>query len=262
MILDDLAASTKARIERQKKEIPLVNLRRQAEAMEKNTGFPFYHALKTEGLSFICEVKKASPSKGIIAGDFPYLDIAREYEEAGACAISVLTEPERFLGQDVYLEEIARQVCIPVLRKDFTIDPYMIYQAKILGASAVLLICSLLSEAQTKEYLDLAHELGLSALVEAHTEEEVIQALKAGAEIIGVNNRNLKDFSVDIMNSIRLRPLVPTSLVFVSESGIQKEKDIQLLKEHGVDAVLIGEAFMRSQNKEAMLKTFKKSKPQ
>lgn len=257
MIIDDLAAGTKARIARQMKELPLHELRRQAEAMERDTGFPFYQALRAEGLSFICEVKKASPSKGMIAEDFPYLEIARTYEEAGASAISVLTEPERFLGKDEYLNEIARQVRIPVLRKDFTIDPYMIYQAKVLGASAVLLLCCILSREQTKAYLELAHELGLSALVEVHTEEEVYQALDAGAGIIGVNNRNLKDFSVDRMNSVRLRPFVPPSVVFVAESGIRDEEDIQFLEDHGADAVLIGEALMRSQNKEKMMKRLK-----
>lgn len=257
MILEDLAAGTKARVQQQMKELPLAKLRRQAEAMEKDTGFPFYRALKAEGISFICEVKKASPSKGVIAEEFPYLEIAEAYEKAGASAISVLTEPERFLGKDAYLEEIARQVRIPVLRKDFTIDPYMIYQAKVFGASAVLLICSILSREQTKEYLELAHELGLSALVEAHTKDEVYQALDAGAGIIGVNNRNLKDFSVDMTNSIRLRPLVPSSVIFVSESGIRSQEDIQLLADNGVDAVLIGEAFMRSPNKAMMMKNLR-----
>lgn len=253
MILEDLAARTKARIERQKQDIPLKQLEKQAKAMGRDEGFPFYQALKAEGISLIGEVKKASPSRGIIASDFPYLEIAREYEEAKASAISVLTEPEQFLGKDVYLKEIAQTVKIPVLRKDFTIDPYMIYQAKVLGASAVLLICSILSRRQTKEYLELAHELGLSALVEAHTREEVFQALEAGARIIGVNNRNLQDFTVDVSNSLRLRPLVPPSVLFVSESGIKTQEDIRLLKEHGVDAVLIGESLMCSQNRKEML---------
>lgn len=253
MILDDLAAGTKARIERQKEKIPLKQLQKQVEAMGWESGFSFYKALKDEGMSFICEVKKASPSKGVIAESFPYLEIAREYEAAGASAISVLTEPERFLGRDEYLTKIARKVKIPVLRKDFTIDPYMIYQAKLLGASALLLICSILSREQTKEYLKLTHELGMSALVEVHTEKEVDQALEAGAEIIGVNNRNLQDFSVDVSNSLRLRPLVPPSVVFVAESGIKTREDIRILAENGVDAVLIGETLMLSRDKKESL---------
>ncbi len=257
MILDDLAAGTKARIERQKEKIPLKQLQKQAEAMGGESGFSFYKALKDEGMSFICEVKKASPSKGVIVESFPYLEIAREYEAAGASAISVLTEPERFLGRDEYLTEIAKEVKVPVLRKDFTIDPYMIYQAKVLGASAVLLICRILSREQTKEYLKLTHELGMSALVEVHSEKEVDQALEAGAEIIGVNNRNLQDFSVDVSNSLRLRPLVPPSVVFVAESGIKTREDIRILDENGVDAVLIGETLMRSRDKKESLDRLK-----
>lgn len=255
MILDELAAGTRRRIERQKKQIPSAALRERAEAMakEKDAGFPFEQALRREGLSFICEVKKASPSKGVIAADFPYLRIAEEYEAAGASAISVLTEPERFFGQDRYLEEIAEKVHIPVLRKDFTVDEYMIYQAKVLGASAILLICSILSREQLKEYRKLADQLGLSALVEAHTEEEVGQALEAGARIVGVNNRNLKDFTVDVMNSVRLRPMVPKDVIFVSESGIRTPEDTRRLYENGTDAVLIGETLMRSPNKKEML---------
>lgn len=255
MILDELAAGTRVRIEGQKKEIPLEAMREQAEAMakEQESGFPFEQALRQKGLSFICEVKKASPSKGVIAADFPYLQIAKEYEEAGAAAISVLTEPDRFLGRDRYLKEIAEAVSIPVLRKDFTVDEYMIYQAKVLGASAVLLICSILSREQLKEYQELADHLGLSALVEAHTEEEIRQALEAGARIVGVNNRNLKDFTVDVMNSVRLRQLVPRDIVFVSESGIRTPEDTRRLYENGTDAVLIGETFMRSPDKKAML---------
>lgn len=258
MILDELAASARARVERQKRELPLTELRRMAEGMEKDTGFPFYQALRAEGLSFICEVKKASPSKGVITREFLYKEIAGEYERAGASAISVLTEPERFLGEDRYLEEIAAQVSIPVLRKDFTVDPYMIYQAKVMGASAVLLICAILDGQELGEYLALAHELGLSALVEAHSEEEVSRALKAGAGIVGVNNRNLQDFTVDVRHSIRLRPLVPPSVLFVSESGIKTEDDIRMLYDNGTDAVLIGETLMRSGDKGGLLRRWKK----
>ncbi len=209
--------------------------------------------MSSPGISFICEVKKASPSKGIIAEEFPYLKIAQEYEDAGAAAISVLTEPYYFLGCDRYLEEIAKNVSIPVLRKDFTVDAYQIYEARAIGASAVLLICALLEEGELKEYLEIAHSLGLSALVEAHTEEEIQMALRCGSGIIGVNNRNLKNFQVDISLSSRLRSKVPEDVLFVSESGIRTGQDMARLREAKVDAVLIGETLMRSEDKKKEL---------
>ena len=215
----------------------------------------FYQALKKEGMSYICEVKKASPSKGLIAPDFPYVEIAKEYEAAGASAISCLTEPFYFQGSDRYLEEITAAVNIPVLRKDFTVDEYMIYQAKAFGASAVLLICAILDDVQLREYRQLAESLGLDALVEAHDEREVERALEAGAKIVGVNNRDLRTFRVDMNNSIRLRNLAPAEVVFVSESGIRTSADINLLYDNRVDAVLIGETLMRSPDKKAMLET-------
>ena len=203
-------------------------------------------------IKFICEIKKASPSKGLISKNFSYLQIAREYEAAGAAAISCLTEPFFFQGADQYLREIARAVKIPVLRKDFTVDEYMIYEAKILGASAILLICSVLDETRLKDYLELAHSLGLSALVETHDEKEIEMALRSGAEIIGVNNRNLQTFEVDIENSARLRKLVPKENIFVSESGVKTPDDIERLKKNGTNAVLIGEAFMKSSDKKRL----------
>ena len=215
--------------------------------------YPFERALSGKGLSIISEVKKASPSKGVIADDFPYLDIAKEYESAGADAISCLTEPDRFKGSDEYLKEIVREVSIPVLRKDFTVDPYMIYQAKLMGASAVLLIAAILSDEELRSYSEIADTLGLSSLFEAHDAEEVKRCLNAGARIVGVNNRNLKDFTVDITNSVRLRELVPSDVIFVSESGIEKPSDVKILKENGTDAVLIGEMLMRSSNKTALI---------
>lgn len=221
--------------------------------MDANTGFPFREALSGDEISFICEVKRASPSKGLIAPDFPYLDIARDYERAGASAISCLTEPFWFKGRDEYLAEISNAVTIPVLRKDFTVDEYMIYQAKTLGASAVLLICSILSKEQLSEYLGIAHSLGLSALVEAHDDGEVRTALSVGAGIIGVNNRDLRTFTVDINNSARLRKLVPPEVLFVSESGIKTAADIEALRSNGTNAVLIGETLMRSPDKKAAL---------
>ena len=215
--------------------------------------------LKPKGLAFICECKKASPSKGIIAEDFPYLDIAKQYELAGADAISVLTEPKYFLGRNEYLREIAHTVKIPVLRKDFVIDEYIIYEAKTLGADAVLLICSLLGEETLKEYIDLCDSLGLSALVEAHDESEVYSVLNAGARIIGVNNRNLKDFSVDTGNSAKLRALIPEGVIFVSESGVKTPEDVRKIRESGADAVLIGEALMRADDKRAVLESFRRA---
>jgi indole-3-glycerol phosphate synthase len=253
MILDEIAVKSIQRVEEWKKEMPLSEVRRRAEALPVSGEFPFEQALRNAGLTFICEVKKASPSKGVIAEDFPYLKIAKEYEAAGAGAISCLTEPYYFQGKKKYLKEIAAAVKIPVLRKDFTVDPYMIYEAKLLGASAVLLICAILTDEQLKEYLEIAHSLGLSALVEAHTEQEVERAVKAGARIVGVNNRDLKTFKVDVNTSIRLRKLVPDDCVYVSESGIRTPEDIARLYENGTNGVLIGETLMRAEDKKAML---------
>ena len=219
-------------------------------SMNADTGYPFEKALGAPGISFICEVKKASPSKGVIAAEFPYLSVAREYEAAGAAAISCLTEPDFFLGSDEYLREIAAAVKIPVLRK----DPYMIYEAKVLGASAVLLICAILSDSELLEYGKIARALGLSALVEAHDEREVERALRVEHGIVGVNNRDLKTFTVDCNNSVRLRKMVPDDRLFVSESGIRTAEDIAVLRQNGTDAVLIGETLMRSPDKAAALR--------
>lgn len=251
-ILDQLADHARERVRQARKKISLEELQRQADLLPKGS-FSFEETLKTPGLSFICECKKASPSKGIIAPDFPYLQIAQEYEAAGADCVSVLTEPEWFLGRDEYLREIADAVSIPCLRKDFTIDEYMIYEARVLGASAVLLICSILTEEQMINYLAVCDSLGLSALVEAHDESEIRMALRAGARIIGVNNRNLRDFSVDTDNSRRLREQIPRDILFVSESGVRSEEDVTKLHEIGADAVLIGEALMRASDKKELL---------
>ena len=254
MILQEIAEKTRERIQCEKEKISLAELRVRAKDCEAETGFPFEAALRKSGISFICEAKKASPSKGIIAEDFPYVEIAKEYERAGADAMSVLTEPYYFKGQDCFLQEIRQEVSLPLLRKDFTVEEYMLYQARLMGADAVLLICAILSPMQLAEYHGIARELGLSALVEAHDEREIEMALQAGAKIIGVNNRNLKDFSVDIHNSIRLRELVPREILFVSESGMKTREDIRRLEENGTDAVLIGETFMRSGDKAGMLR--------
>lgn len=251
-ILEQLAAHAKERVALAEQACPLEIIRQKASRMEKGDG-SFEKALKRPGLSFICECKKASPSRGVIAENFPYLQIAREYQEAGADAVSVLTEPKWFLGSDRYLREIAETVSLPCLRKDFTVDEYMIYEAKLLGASAVLLICSILSSRQLREYLQVCETLGLSALVETHDEGEVDMALEAGARIIGVNNRNLRDFSVDTENSRRLREQIPAEVLFVSESGVKTAADAAALREIGADAVLVGEAMMRAKDKRAML---------
>lgn len=291
MILDEIAEKTKERVAEQKKKVPLEEMKRQAldiVARETDNGsspyskFLFRDNLAADGISFICEVKKASPSKGLIAPDFPYVEIAKEYEAAGASAISVLTEPFYFQGSNQFLMDIKKEVNIPLLRKDFTVDEYMIYEAKVIGASAVLLICAILDDEQLASYLQLAHELGMSALVEAHDEEEVRRAIACGAGIVGVNNRDLRTFTVDIMNSVRLRKLIPDmvpakrspvkkstkgstkgpdpfvecsvhqKMVYVSESGIKTKEDIDRLKANGTDVVLIGETFMRSPDKKKL----------
>ena len=248
-ILDTLAEHARARTERNKGRVSFDKMKKQALSMNADTGYPFEKALGALGISFICEVKKASPSKGLIAAEFPYLSIAREYEAAGAAAISCLTEPDFFLGSDEYLRE--------VLRKDFTVDPYMIYEAKVLGASAVLLICAILSDEELLEYGKIARALGLSALVEAHDEREVERALRVEHGIVGVNNRDLKSFTVDCNNSVRLRKLVPDDRLFVSESGIRTAEDIAVLRQNGTDAVLIGETLMRNPDKAAALRALR-----
>lgn len=255
-ILEKIADKTRERIKKEKERIPVRELEAQIQEIQKD--FPekvtFLQALQEEGMSYICEVKKASPSKGLIAPDFPYLSIAQEYERAGASAISCLTEPFYFQGADRYLEEIAKKVQIPVLRKDFTIDAYMIYQAKALGASAVLLICAILDDCELHAFSQLARELKLDVLVETHDEFEVERALNAGAKIIGVNNRDLRTFQVDTNTSIRLRKEIPPNVVFVSESGIKTPQDISRLAQNRVDAVLIGETLMTSPDKKEALK--------
>lgn len=251
-LLDQLADHARERTEQAKRKVPPDEMKRRALSLPKGS-FAFENALKKPDLSFICECKKASPSKGLIAPHFPYLDIAREYEAAGADCISVLTEPKWFLGSDEYLKEIADAVSVPCLRKDFTVDEYMLYEAKVLGASAVLLICSILSGEQIRDYISICDEIGLSAMVEVHDESEAETARNAGARIIGVNNRNLKDFSVNPDNSRKLRALIPEDVLFVSESGVRCAEDVARLRAIGADAVLIGETLMRAPDKKAKL---------
>ena len=249
MILDKIIEATKIRVAQEKEVESPEAVKAAALALPSDTGFPFEAALRQQDFNFICEVKKASPSKGIIAEHFPYIDIAKEYEVAGAAAISVLTEPDFFKGDKKYLQEIASTVKIPVLRKDFIIDEYQIYQAKVWGASAILLICACLDVPTLTKFRELADSLGLSSLVEAHDEHEVQMAIDCGARIIGVNNRNLKDFTVDVQNSVRLRNLVQDDVIFVSESGLETPEDIQVLRDNNIGVALMGETFMRSPNK-------------
>ncbi len=255
-ILDMLAAHARERVAAAKQQQSLEQVRRQALSLPKGN-FVFKNAIAKKELSFICECKKASPSKGIIVQNFPYLEIAQSYERGGADCISVLTEPKWFLGSDKYLEKIAKSVKRPCLRKDFVVDEYMLYEAKLLGAGATLLICKLLSKLQLQEYLAVCSELGISALVEVHDEHEIERSLSAGAQIIGVNNRNLEDFAVDMKNSCRLRKLLPSEVLFVAESGVKNKEDVQKIRSIGADAVLIGEALMRSNNIEAFLRDLK-----
>jgi indole-3-glycerol phosphate synthase len=256
-ILQEIAGKTRLRVAKAKEAAPFEQVRERALALAASPALPFEQALKAPGLSCICEVKKASPSKGVIAQDFPYLDIAREYEAAGAAAISVLTEPDYFLGSNRYLQEIASAVSIPTLRKDFVIDPYQIYEAKLLGAQAVLLICALLDADTLAGYIKTAGELGLSALVEIHNEVGAEQALSAGARIIGINNRDLKTFTVDTGMSARLRKTIPPEIIAVAESGISSPDDIAPLRDAGIDAALIGESLMRSNNRKQFLAALK-----
>lgn len=255
-ILEKIAESTRRRVELAKQSVSAEDMKKAALALPK-LGFSFENALKKPDIAFICECKKASPSKGIIAEDFPYLRIAKDYEAAGADCISVLTEPEFFLGSTEYLREIAAAVKTPCIRKDFVVDEYMIYEARTLGASAVLLICAILGEERICEYIGICDRLGLSALVEAHDEREVRMALNAGARVIGVNNRDLKNFSVSTDNAVKLRALVPESVVFVAESGIKTADDISVLRKAGVDAVLVGETLMRAEDRSAKLRELK-----
>lgn len=256
MILDSIVFATKKRVAAAKRTIPLTEIIKNAFDMPMGN-FQFEKALRQKDLSFICEIKKASPSKGVIAKDFPYIDIALEYEAAGANAISVLTEPDFFQGSNSYLSEIRQYVKIPLLRKDFIIDEYQIYEAKVIGADAVLLICAILNFATLKQYLKICDSLGISALVEAHTADELKTAVSAGAKIIGINNRDLNTFEVNIETCVRLRSLIPENILCIAESGIKTPDDIAKLRRADVDGVLIGESLMISRDKRAMLKQLK-----
>lgn len=254
MILNSIVEAVKLRILKDMEKIPLLEMKSMAENLNKDTEFPFEKAIKKKDMSFICEIKKASPSKGVIAEAFPYLTIAKEYEDALASCISVLTEPDFFLGSDQYLTQIRQEVSLPLLRKDFIIEPYQIYQSKVIGADCILLICSLLDDKSLIKFMELSEELGLSVLVEAHDEEEVCRAVNCKARMIGVNNRDLKTFQVDINNSIKLRKLVPDNILFIAESGITSAQDIDMLRSANVNGVLIGETLMKTKDKRAMIR--------
>lgn len=258
-ILQTIAAHARTRVAAERAKISLEELKALCQEAGPGQGEQFVSALNRPGLSFLCEIKKASPSKGLISPDFPYLDIARAYEAAGADGVSCLTEPKWFLGSDDIFRQVRRTISLPMLRKDFTVDEYQIYQARLMGANAVLLIVSLLDGETLKGYLDLCRSLGLAALVETHDGQEVDAALNAGAEIIGVNNRNLKDFSVDFSNAARLRDRIPPGVLYVAESGLTGPEDAAALKLLGADAALVGEALMRAPDKGAMLASLRRA---
>ena len=258
-ILQTIAAHARTRVAADQAKISLEELKALCQEAGPGQGEQFVSALNRPGLSFLCEIKKASPSKGLISPDFPYLDIARAYEAAGADGVSCLTEPKWFLGSDDIFRQVRRTISLPMLRKDFTVDEYQIYQARLMGANAVLLIVSLLDGETLKGYLDLCRSLGLAALVETHDGQEVDAALNAGAEIIGVNNRNLKDFSVDFSNAARLRDRIPPGVLYVAESGLTGPEDAAALKRLGADAALVGEALMRAPDKGAILASLRRA---
>ncbi|WP_295722313.1 indole-3-glycerol phosphate synthase TrpC [uncultured Methanobrevibacter sp.] len=256
MILDTIVKKTEARLRRLKENMPLEKLKEKVDSLDCNNDLKFEKSLKKEGMSYICEIKKASPSKGLIVKDeeFDPLKISKEYEDGGASAISILTEPYFFKGSNEYLSSVSQNTILPILRKDFIIDEYMIYEAKLLGADAVLLIASILDKEILKKFIKLSYSLGMSALVESHNQKELEKALDAKARIIGINNRDLKTFKVDFNNVIKLRKKVPSEIIFISESGVKTKEDIDLLKENNIDGVLIGELLMKSQDKKAMIK--------
>jgi indole-3-glycerol phosphate synthase len=261
-ILDTLAEQARQRVAADVASLGRAAMARRAYDTPVAADFAFERALAAPGLSLICEVKRASPSRGLIAADFDYLGIARDYAQGGAAAISVLTEPTHFLGADQYLTQIATAVDVPLLRKDFTVDAYQIYQARALGASAVLLICALLTPAQLTDWLGLADDLGLSALTEAHDAAEVAMAVRAGARVIGVNNRNLHDFTVSSATSAGLRHLVPPGRLFVAESGVTVPQDAATAARGGADALLVGEAAMRAADRAGFVRAMRQAADQ
>lgn len=258
-ILEEIADHAALRVAEDKEKLSFNEIKERALSAGKGSGYKFYEAIEKPGLSFICEVKKASPSKGIIDPVFDYLKIASEYEKAGADAISCLTEPKWFLGSDEIFCRIRSKVATPMIRKDFVVDEYQLYQARLMGADCVLLICALLDTDTISRYLKICEDLGLAALVETHDENEISSAVSAGARMIGVNNRNLKDFSVNLDNAARLRDKIPSDLLYVAESGVTSPADAALLRAAGADGLLVGEALMRAEDKASFLTSMREA---
>lgn len=255
MILDQILLDTKKRVKKLYQRHPLESWKSKADKVPLSN-FKFHRTIENNSFSIIAEIKKASPSKGMIDKAFDYKQIAKDYKEAGVNCISVLTEPYHFSGRNEYIQTVKQISELPVLRKDFIIDEIQIYESVLLGADCILLICKALSLKQLTKFLQIAETLQLSALVEAHTLEDVTMALQANAKMIGVNNRDLQTFEVDLQTSLTLRESVPSDVMFVSESGIKTVNDIKRIKTGNINAVLIGETLMRSKDKKMLIKEF------
>ena len=258
MILDDIVAVKQKKLSDLMQKMPLDALQKKIEDRPANPK-DFHHALKKPGISVIAEVKKASPSKGVIKSDFDPETIARQYNEYGADAVSVLTEEDFFLGCNEYLKTVKAVTHIPVLRKDFIIDIWQVYESRMIGADAILLIVGILTDKQLRTYRETAQSLGMHALVEVHNEEELARALDSGTEIVGINNRNLKTFDVSLETTEKLASKISPGKTIVSESGIKNAEDIRYLKQLGVDAVLVGETLMRAGSIKDQLDQFKQA---
>lgn len=245
-ILEKIVAEKRQEVKQKKRSLPVSALTERL--AHRKAPLDFAHALSGDRLKLIAEIKKASPSRGLLCPDFNPVELAKTYAQSGAAAISVLTEVNHFQGSLDYLEAVREEVSIPLLRKDFIFDPYQVYESATYGADALLLIVAILSQEQLEELLALSRHLGLGCLVEVHNENDVEKALLSGAEIVGINNRDLSTFNVDINTTRRLRPLIPEGRIVVSESGINNRADIKKLKEWGVNAVLVGEALVTASN--------------
>ena len=253
MILDDIIVHKRLEVAEAKKKVPVSELMSAASERPKAIDFISLHQ-KTPGVKVISEIKKASPSRGIIREDFDHLSIAGEYEASGAFALSVLTDREFFKGQILYLSEIRAQSALPILRKDFTVDSYQIYEARCFGADVVLLIAAVLSRGEIEEHLELARSLGMCCVVEVHDEKELETALLSRSEIIGINNRDLRTFNVSLDVSRRLKEMIPKEKIVISESGISSPEDISGLVSCGIDTFLVGETLMKAQSPGAALR--------
>lgn len=256
MILDEIVAAKKEELAKRKQTMPLARL--ESNRAKNSEKLNFASALRGDGIRLIAEVKKASPSKGMLCPNLDPVKLARTYADNGASAISVLTEEKYFQGSLEHLASIGRELQgqKPLLRKDFIFDPYQVYESSAYGADALLLIVAILSEEQLVELLSLSHNLGMKCLVEVHDEAELEVALRSDAGIIGINNRDLSTFSVDLATTKRLRPLIPSDRIVVSESGIKNRADVLRLREWGVDAILIGEALVTADDVAAKMREF------